>query len=156
MRPCLHRKNNGKAVQSNIKPVRNYYCMSDISCLNHGDRLKAAVHCFYRFIEQIFYFSHFEFKLPFFFLKHFPCIISEHIICLYKIVHASFLQKYLTSDLFNIYIMLTTSCVLHFIFTFSHLADAFIQSYLQMRTMEAIKINKRAMIRKCYNESQLA
>ncbi len=28
-------------------------------------------------------------------------------------------------------------------FTFSHLADAFIQSELQMRTMEAIKINKR-------------
>ncbi len=33
-----------------------------------------------------------------------------------------------------------------FTFTFSHLADAFIQSDLQMRTMEAIKINKRAMI----------
>ncbi len=28
--------------------------------------------------------------------------------------------------------------------TFSHLADAFIQSDLQMRTMEAIKINKSA------------
>ncbi len=42
------------------------------------------------------------------------------------------------------------------LFTFSHLAEAFIQSDLQMRTMEAIKINKRAMIRKCYNKSQLA
>ncbi len=42
-------------------------------------------------------------------------------------------------------------------FTFSHLADAFIQSDLQMMTMEAIKINKRAMICKCYsNKSQLA
>ncbi len=41
-------------------------------------------------------------------------------------------------------------------FTFSHLADAFIQSDLQMRTMEGIKINKRAMIFKCYNKSQLA
>ncbi len=41
-------------------------------------------------------------------------------------------------------------------FTFSLLADAFIQSDLQMRTMEAIKINKRAMIRKCYNKSQFA
>ncbi len=41
-------------------------------------------------------------------------------------------------------------------FTFSHLADAFIQSDLQMRTIEAIKINKRAMICKCYNNSQLA
>ncbi len=37
-----------------------------------------------------------------------------------------------------------------------HLADTFIQSDLQMRTMEAIKINKRAMICKCYNKSQLA
>ncbi len=37
-----------------------------------------------------------------------------------------------------------------------HLADAFIQSNLQMRTMTAIKINKRAMICKCYNKSQLA
>ncbi len=24
-------------------PVKNYYCMSNISCLHHGDRLKAAV-----------------------------------------------------------------------------------------------------------------
>ncbi len=40
--------------------------------------------------------------------------------------------------------------------TFSHLADAFIHSDLQMRTTEAIKINKRAMIRKRYNKSQLA
>ncbi len=46
--------------------------------------------------------------------------------------------------------------ILFIIFTFSHLADAFIQSNLQMRTMEAIKINKRAKIRKCYNKSQLA
>uniref|UniRef100_A0A8C2JS13 AP-1 complex subunit gamma n=1 Tax=Cyprinus carpio TaxID=7962 RepID=A0A8C2JS13_CYPCA len=41
----------------------------------------------------------------------------------------------------------------NFTFTFSHLADAFIQSDLQMRTMEAIKINKRTMIYKCYNKS---
>ncbi len=39
---------------------------------------------------------------------------------------------------------------------FSHLADAFIQSDLQMRTMEAMKTNKRAMICKCYNKSQFA
>ncbi len=31
-------------------------------------------------------------------------------------------------------------------FIFSHLADAFIQSDLQMRTIEAIKINKRAIV----------
>ncbi len=42
------------------------------------------------------------------------------------------------------------------LFTFSHLAATFIESNLQMRTMEAIKINKRAMICKCYNKSQLA
>ncbi len=41
-------------------------------------------------------------------------------------------------------------------FTFSHLADVFIQSDLQMRTKEAIKINKRAITCKCYNMSQLA
>ncbi len=39
---------------------------------------------------------------------------------------------------------------------YSHLADTFIQSDLQMRTMEAIKINKRAMIGKSYDRSQLA
>ncbi len=40
-------------------------------------------------------------------------------------------------------------------FTFSLLADAFIQSDLEMRTMEAIKINKRVIICKCYNKPQL-
>ncbi len=33
--------------------------------------------------------------------------------------------------------------VFTFTFTFSHLADAFIQSDLQMRTIEAIKTNKK-------------
>ncbi len=42
-----------------------------------------------------------------------------------------------------------------FTFTFSHLADAFIQSDLQMRTMEAIKINKRAIC-KCYSMTSLS
>ncbi len=41
-------------------------------------------------------------------------------------------------------------------FTFSHLADAFIQSDLQMRTLEAIKTNKRATTCKCYDKSWLA
>ncbi len=41
-------------------------------------------------------------------------------------------------------------------FSFSYLADAFIQIDLQMKTMQAIKINKRAMICKCYDKSQLA
>ncbi len=40
--------------------------------------------------------------------------------------------------------------MLIFIFTFSHLADAFILSDLEMRTVEANTINKRAIICKCY------
>ncbi len=46
-------------------------------------------------------------------------------------------------------------CLYYITFTFSHLADAFMQGNLQMRTMEAIKINKREIICKCYNKSQL-
>ncbi len=46
-------------------------------------------------------------------------------------------------------LMQSTGCS----FTFSHLADAFMQSDLQIRAKEAIKINKRAMIHKCYNKS---
>ncbi len=41
-------------------------------------------------------------------------------------------------------------------FTFSYLADAFIQSDLQMRKIEAIKTNKRATICKRNDKSQLA
>jgi len=41
-------------------------------------------------------------------------------------------------------------------FTFSNLADAFIQSNLQMRTIEAINTNKRATICKLYDKSRLA
>ncbi len=37
----------------------------------------------------------------------------------------------------------------------SYLADAFIQSYLQMRTREAIKINKGTIICKYCDKSQL-
>ncbi len=56
------------------------------------------------------------------------------------------------------------ACVMHenkpcwFIFTFifSNLADAFIQSNLQMRTIEAIKTNKRAMIYKCCDKSRIS
>ncbi len=46
--------------------------------------------------------------------------------------------------------------LIYFTFTFSHLADAFIQSDLQTRTIEVIKIIKRAMTCKRYNKSQLA
>ncbi len=40
--------------------------------------------------------------------------------------------------------------------TFSHLAETFIQSDLQMMTIEAIKTNKRAMKCECYDKSWLA
>ncbi len=43
-----------------------------------------------------------------------------------------------------------------FIYLFSHLADTFIQSDLQMRAIEAVKTNKRAMICKCCDKSWLA
>ncbi len=39
---------------------------------------------------------------------------------------------------------------------FSHLADAFVQSDLQMMAIEAIKTNKRATTCKCYDKSWLA
>ncbi len=39
---------------------------------------------------------------------------------------------------------------IYIIFKFCYLADTFIQSDLQMRTMEAIKTNKTAIICKCY------
>ncbi len=39
---------------------------------------------------------------------------------------------------------------IYIIFIFCYLADAFIQSDLQMRTIEAIKTNKRAIICKCF------
>ncbi len=56
-----------------------------------------------------------------------------------------------------------TSYTIHMYFTYPiylsiyiyiiklNLADTFIQNDLQMRTMEAIKTNKRSMICKCYN-----
>ncbi len=43
-----------------------------------------------------------------------------------------------------------------FIYLFSHLADAFVHSDLQMRAIEAIKTNKRATTCKCYDKSWLA
>ncbi len=54
-----------------------------------------------------------------------------------------------------VWLMIVSSYLL-LLLTFSYLANAFIQSDLQMRKMEAIKINKTAMICKCYNTSQLA
>ncbi len=42
------------------------------------------------------------------------------------------------------------------LFYFSHLADAFVQSDLQMRAIEAIKTNKTSTTCKCYDKSWLA
>ncbi len=47
-------------------------------------------------------------------------------------------------------------CEIYLFYLFSHLADAFIQIDLQMRTIEAIKTNKRATTCKYYNKSRLA
>ncbi len=49
--------------------------------------------------------------------------------------------------------MLLISYLTYFTFTFNHLADAFIQSDLQMRTIEAIKINKRTVIYSILNDN---
>ncbi len=123
--PCLHRKTMEKQRNRMISPVKNYYCMSDISCLHQGDRLKTAFHCFYRaFIVNnstlgvipsviLNYLS---------FFKHFACIISEHIICIRKVCTrcscACIFSAKIFSDLFNINIMMTTSCVLHLEYNF--------------------------------------
>ncbi len=49
--------------------------------------------------------------------------------------------------------MLLISYLTYLTFTFNHLADAFIQSDLQMRTIEAIKINKRTVIYSILNDN---
>ncbi len=54
------------------------------------------------------------------------------------------------------FIVFTNLVVFYFIYLFSHLADAFIQRDLQMRTIEAIKTNKRAITCKCHYKSWLA
>ncbi len=77
---------------------------------------------------------------------HTHTYIYTHIIYIYII----YIYIYL-----YIYVYACVLCVCVYLFTFSHLADAFIHN-LQMRTIEAIKTNKRAMICKCYNKSQLA
>ncbi len=45
---------------------------------------------------------------------------------------------------------------MQYIYIFSNLSNVFIQSKLQMRTIEAIKTNKRAIKCKCYDKFQLA
>ncbi len=54
------------------------------------------------------------------------------------------------------HLSLFTLRIMRLTFTLNHLADAFIQSDLQMRTIEAIKTNKKATTRKFYNKSRLA
>ncbi len=51
--------------------------------------------------------------------------------------------------LFDLELILKFQFSLLFIFTFSYLAEAFIQSDLQMKSKETIKINKRAIMCKC-------
>ncbi len=79
-----------------------------------------------------------------------------------QVVFTTFLfHDYFSTSCFDIFVNPVTdiSVTIYYsliTFTFSNLADTFIQSDLQMRTMEAIKINKTAMMCKCYNKSQLA
>ncbi len=50
--------------------------------------------------------------------------------------------------------MLQNIAQINAVYLFSHLADAFVQSDLQMRTIEAIKTNKRATTCKCYSKKK--
>ncbi len=70
-------------------------------------------------------------------------ITDKALVCLYEDIYLFDLGLVLKFQFsFVIYI--------NIIFTFNHLADAFIQSDLHMKTIEAIKTNKRAMTCKCY------
>ncbi len=69
------------------------------------------------------------------------CLYEEvSFICVTYLFVLELVLKFLFSFVIYIYI----------VFTFCYLAEAFIQSDLQMRRIEAIKTNKRAIICKCY------
>ncbi len=62
-------------------------------------------------------------------------------------LHNWWLTKYFFAPLYIynfLYIFFKYTCIYYTTFTFSHLGNAFIQSDLQMRTIEAIKTNKTA------------
>ncbi len=84
-------------------------------------------------------------------MQRLPLILNgkstdKALFCLYEDIY--FICVIYLFDL-GLLLKLQFSLVIYIIFAFSHLADAFIQSDLQMRTMEAIKTNKRATC-KCY------
>ncbi len=70
---------------------------------------------------------------------------DKALFCLYE-------EIYFICYLFDLELVLKFqfSFVIYIIFTFCYLAEAFIQSDLQMRRIEAMKTNKRAIICKCY------
>ncbi len=69
------------------------------------------------------------------------CLYEEiYFICVTYLFDLGLVLKFQFSFVIYIYI----------IFQFCYLADTFIQSDLQMRTIEVIKTNKRAIICKCY------
>ncbi len=85
---------------------------------------------------------HFEIAGIFFFsvLPYSLSLTPTHIMCIYIL-----------------YFLLTMLLISYLTYsTFNHLADAFIQSDLQMRIIEVIKTNKRATTCKFYDKSQLA
>uniref|UniRef100_A0A8C2IXZ8 SNTX thioredoxin-like domain-containing protein n=1 Tax=Cyprinus carpio TaxID=7962 RepID=A0A8C2IXZ8_CYPCA len=96
--------------------------------------------------------------------KHIQCIDSHHVgttVSAYKNVYIlvkliSTTCKVVPPDHCNRLVdnKVSGKCVDTFItFTYIHLADTFMQSDLQMRTIEAIKTNKRAIICKPYDKS---
>ncbi len=72
--------------------------------------------------------------------KALVCLYEISFICVTYFFDLELVLKFQFSFVIFIYI----------IFPFCYLAEAFIQSNLQMRRIEAMKTNKRAMICKCY------
>ncbi len=70
---------------------------------------------------------------------------DKALFCLYKDIY--FIS---VTYLFDLELVLKLLFYVIMLFTFCYLADAFIQSDLQMKTIEEIKINKRAIICNCY------
>ncbi len=65
------------------------------------------------------------------------------------------IKAHLLTCVFHIFIYIINLFVFYLHLHFSHLADTVIQSDSQMRTIEAIKINKRATTCKCYDKSAM-
>ncbi len=129
-RPCFHRKKKTKEKQSNTKTCEELLLYVWYFMFASWWQAESCW-CYYRtftvnsLVIANVTLSHFEFELACLldlrFFKAFSSHISEHIISIRQVFtkcrcsSCIFSAKiFLTSDLFNIYIMLTTSCVVHF------------------------------------------